>query len=53
MMSDALLRALLRDRVISRGSDWLRQVLAAAGTDRISDLSRERLLLAIDERDAG
>ena len=50
MMDIKLLRALLRDRVISRGTDWLRAVLAAAGTTRISDLSHAQLAAIVEER---
>jgi hypothetical protein len=46
-----LLRALLRDRVIARGCDWLRQVLAAANVTRISDLSHAQLTAILEERE--
>jgi hypothetical protein len=49
--SIALLRRLLRDQVYLRGTGWLREVLAQAGVDKISLLTRAQLLRATEERD--
>jgi hypothetical protein len=49
-MDIQLMRRLLRDRVISRGVDWLRAVLDAAGVDKISLLSHKQLVAILEER---
>jgi len=50
VMSDALMRRLLMERVIQRGTEWLREVLQGAGVTRVSDLPRAALLQVIEER---
>jgi hypothetical protein len=51
-MTEAQLRRLLRDRVLERGLPWLQGVLDAAGVTRVTALSREQLLAAVEGRDA-
>jgi hypothetical protein len=49
-MTREMLRRLLMDKVVRLGTAWLRIVLQAAGTDRISGLSTDQLRAAVEER---
>jgi hypothetical protein len=51
MTHDMLLK-LMRERVITNGLEWLKDVLNAAGCSRLSDLPHATLIAAMEERDA-